>query len=82
MSVLRTRRLRRTFTDWRFATAIAHLRQLAFEGVPTLRPPPSPTAADPRPALKALAQIRAPVRILSRQGAHADALFSKVVDQA
>lgn len=37
VSVLRKRWLRRTLTDQRFATAIAHLQQLGFERVPTLR---------------------------------------------
>jgi len=37
VSVLRKRWLRRTLTDQRFATAIAHLQQLDFERVPTLR---------------------------------------------
>lgn len=37
VSVLRKRWLRRTLSDKRFATAIAHLQQLGFERVPTLR---------------------------------------------
>jgi predicted nucleic acid-binding protein len=37
VSVLRKRWLRRTLTDQRFATAIAHLQQLGIERVPTLR---------------------------------------------
>lgn len=37
VSVLRKRWLRRTLTEARFATAIAHLQQLDFERVPTLR---------------------------------------------
>ncbi len=37
VSVLRKRWLRRTLTDRRFAAAIAHLQQLDFERVPTLR---------------------------------------------
>ena len=36
-AVLRKRWLRRTLTEQRFATAIAHLQQLAFERIPTLR---------------------------------------------
>ena len=37
VSVLRQRWLRRKLTEQRFSTAIAHLRQLDFERVPTLR---------------------------------------------
>jgi predicted nucleic acid-binding protein len=37
VSVLRKRWLRRTLTEQRFSTAIAHLQQLDFERVPTLR---------------------------------------------
>ena len=37
VSVLREQWLRRTLTDRRFATAIAHLQQLGLERVPTLR---------------------------------------------
>ena len=37
VSVLRNRWLRRTLTAQRFSTAIAHLQQLDFERVPTLR---------------------------------------------
>ena len=37
VSVLRRRWLRRTLTEQRFSTAIAHLQQLGFERVPTLR---------------------------------------------
>ena len=37
VSVLRKRRLRRTLTDQRFAVAIAHLQQLDFDRIPTLR---------------------------------------------
>ncbi len=37
VSVLRKRWLRRTLTDQRFATAIAHLQQLDFDRIPTLR---------------------------------------------
>lgn len=37
VSVLRKRWLRRTLTEERFSTAIAHLHQLGFERVPTLR---------------------------------------------
>ena len=37
VSVLRKRWLRHTLTDQRFATAVAHLQQLDFERVPTLR---------------------------------------------
>lgn len=37
VSVLRKRWLRRTLTEQRFSTAIAHLQQLGFERVPTLR---------------------------------------------
>ena len=37
VSVLRRRWLRRTLTEQRFSTAVAHLQQLAFERVPSLR---------------------------------------------
>lgn len=37
VSVLRKRWLRRTLTEQRFATAVAHLQRLGFERVPTLR---------------------------------------------
>ena len=37
VSVLRKRWLGRTLTDQRFEVAVAHLRQLQFERVPTLR---------------------------------------------
>ncbi|MEP6815114.1 MAG: type II toxin-antitoxin system VapC family toxin [Marmoricola sp.] len=37
VSVLRKRWLRRALTEQRFSTAIAHLQQLDFERVPTLR---------------------------------------------
>jgi len=37
VSVLRKRWLSRTLTDQRFEAAVAHLRQLQFERVPTLR---------------------------------------------
>jgi predicted nucleic acid-binding protein len=37
VSVLRKRWLRRMLTEQRFSTAIAHLQQLDFERVPTLR---------------------------------------------
>lgn len=37
VSVLRKRWLSRTLTDQRFDAAVAHLRQLQFERVPTLR---------------------------------------------
>ena len=37
VSVLRKRWLRHTLTEARFATALAHLQQLDFERVPTLR---------------------------------------------
>lgn len=37
VSVLRKRWLRRTLTDQRFSTAVAHLQRLDFERVPTLR---------------------------------------------
>lgn len=37
VSVLRKRWLRGSLTDERFSTAIAHLQQLGFERVPTLR---------------------------------------------
>lgn len=37
MSVLRKRWLRRTLTEQRFSTAVAHLQRLDFERVPTLR---------------------------------------------
>lgn len=37
VSVLRKRWLRRTLTDQRLSAAIAHLQQLGFERVPTLR---------------------------------------------
>lgn len=37
VSVLRMRWLRRTLTEQRFATAVAHLQQFSIERVPTLR---------------------------------------------
>jgi predicted nucleic acid-binding protein len=37
VSVLRKRWLRRTLTEQRFATALAHLQQLGFERAPTLQ---------------------------------------------
>jgi predicted nucleic acid-binding protein len=37
MSVLRKRWLRRTLTDQRFSTAVAHLQRLDFDRVPTRR---------------------------------------------
>lgn len=37
VSVLRKRWLRRTLTEERFSAAVAHLQQLDFERVPTLR---------------------------------------------
>ena len=50
VSVLRKRWLRRTLTDQRFATAIAHLQQLDFERVPALRLVRAPSSCGPTSA--------------------------------